>query len=97
VVAAALGQALSVRFPRSFGAGASAGTLPLYLSWIPMATLMVLGAAVFVLSVIGDVVWGGTGPALLVAAAIGSCMLYRAALPRLAAWMMEHRERLVTM
>lgn len=95
--AAGAGQTLSVRFPRSVFATASAGTLPLYLSWIPFAAFVALGLAVTAVHGMGELIIRGGGAALLVAAAAGSCLLYRAALPQLGTWMLDHRERLLTM
>lgn len=97
VVVAGLGQVLSVRFPRSFSGATWGGPLPLYISWIPLATIIFLAVVLAGLYAFGELALRGGGAAFLALAAIGSCFVYRATLPVLGTLMMQHRERLLTM
>lgn len=97
VVAIALGQVLSLRFPRAFSASGIGTNLPMYLSWIPMVTAVGLGVVLLGLYAIGEAIVRNAGIVLLIVVAGGLCFAYRAAIPRLGEWMNVNRERLLTM
>jgi hypothetical protein len=96
VVVVAAGHAFSARFPRLVS-GHGSSTMPVYLSWAPSLTVVVVGLTGAVLYRAGELVaWWGPA-AVMVAALVAVLAAYRRLLPRLAALVEGERERLVTL
>ncbi len=96
VVSTAVGHAVSIRFPR--GVDGTAGLqVPLSISWISPVTLIGIGAELAGVYAIAELIVKGAGIVALVLSFAGAIVLYRAILPRIAALLMENRERLLGM
>jgi hypothetical protein len=93
---ATVGQIVSIRFPRGIDGGAGL-QIPLHLSWIPAAALLLTTGGLAAFYAAGELVAPRAGVVGVIVLFAGGVIAYVAALPRLAAFLRAHRERLVSM
>ncbi|HVT04702.1 MAG TPA: hypothetical protein VHL58_15170 [Thermoanaerobaculia bacterium] len=96
IATTAVGQVVSIRFPRAVD-GTAGLQVPLYLSWIGPVTLLITGAELAGIYALGEVIAKGGGIIALVLSLAGAVAAYAAILPRFAVLLQKNRERLLAM
>jgi len=96
VVAIGFGHFVSARFPRLVTPDSTAG-IPLFLSWIPLCLMVLVGGIVAIVNEIAAAALAGSEPLALVALLAVLLVAYYLALPSIGNHVEEEQERLLQM